>query len=321
MTGTDSIEFFAKYKDWLCVKRLEVDSSTTNLDVVSWLNSVSSSTGRKAFEVLGVDVESLIPHAKKITEHLKGGTSSIIEAYQRMGSTDSKEAVKKACKGKDEMLPFAQAFLFKAVLNNLNIIDAGMYALKSNYSKDKASGKKANGMTQNEYVSNGKDKTLQEGITFFAKYKNWIAIKKMSIRPDTKPEEVAMQLIAIRNSTDKKSYEIAGISTAIIDEYAVKKTKGMRRSFANLSKIIDIMDSQEAQAKVKESTKSEEANMTARISFADYGLKNKEDLAKEYLFKQLMQNIKFDFEVSPDKLSAMYPGLKLPGRRGRKPKA
>ena len=322
MAGSDSIEFFAKYKEWLSIKKIEVDSNTTNFDVASCLSGIRGSAGRKAFEVLGIDITSLIPYSDKITEHLNAGIPSLIEAYQRMSSAEAKDGIKKACKGNEEMVPFAQAFLFKSVLNNLDIISVGMKtAEERNEDKEYGKGKKTAGKASFN-TDAGDARKLPDGINFFAKYKNWVAIKKMLIRPDTKPEEVAMQLISIRISTDKKIFEIAGVNAGILDEYAAKKTSGMRRSFANLSKVIDIMNSKESQEKIKESVKPNEfdINLPAALSHT-YAVKSMGDLAKEYLFKQLMQNIKFDFEVSPDKLAAMYPGLKLPGRRGRKPKA
>ncbi|MEM3205053.1 MAG: DUF2666 family protein, partial [Candidatus Micrarchaeaceae archaeon] len=86
----------------------------------------------------------------------------------------------------------------------------------------------------------------RDSIDFIAKYKDWIAIKKMSILEDTKPEEVAFHLAGIRQRIDVKAFEILGIDIASLDAYAAKLTNGMRKSYANLAEAMQQLGSSEA---------------------------------------------------------------------------
>jgi hypothetical protein len=47
-----------------------------------------------------------------------------------------------------------------------------------------------------------------DSIEFLAKYKDWLAVKKISITNDTKPEEIVLQLAGIRQSLDRKAFEM-----------------------------------------------------------------------------------------------------------------
>jgi hypothetical protein len=45
-------------------------------------------------------------------------------------------------------------------------------------------------------------------VTFSAKYKNWISIKKMGIDENTKEPEVAHILASIKETIDRKAFEL-----------------------------------------------------------------------------------------------------------------
>ena len=69
-----------------------------------------------------------------------------------------------------------------------------------------------------------------DSVEFLAKYKNWVAVKKIRITEGTVPEEIVLQLSGIRQSVDRKSFEILGIDVEAMDEYATELTKGTRKS-------------------------------------------------------------------------------------------
>ena len=144
-----------------------------------------------------------------------------------------------------------------------------------------------------------------DSIEFAAKYKNWVAIKKLSIRDDTKPEEVALSLSSIRQTTDKKAFEILGIDTVPLDTYAAKLTEGMRKSYSSLSKALEGLDAKEAKA-VAEAACKDKKELT--------------EIANVYLFRKVVQNLKYDFDVNPAVLSKAFPELKVPKPPGRAPK-
>ena len=150
-------------------------------------------------------------------------------------------------------------------------------------------------------------KTEPEGsIEFYAKYKGWVAVKKLEINSDIKPEEVAMRVASIRESIDRKVFEILGIDTASLDAYAEALTKNMRKSYTNLAQVIQNLGKQEVKEQVQKATN---------------GKLELEEIAATYLFRKVVQNLQFDFDVSQEMLEKAYPYLKMPKPPGRKPKA
>ncbi len=145
-----------------------------------------------------------------------------------------------------------------------------------------------------------------DSIEFLAKYKNWLAVKKISIGPDTKPEEIVLQMSSIRQSVDKKSFELLGIDTAKLDAYAAAITNGKRKSFGSLAEVVQKLGTSEA----KEA-----------VSGATGGNGGLVEIASTYLFRKTVQNLAFDFDVNPEMLQKAFPGLKVPKPPGRKPKA
>jgi hypothetical protein len=144
-----------------------------------------------------------------------------------------------------------------------------------------------------------------ESIDFSAKYKEWVVIKKASILPDTKPEEVAFHLASIRQTIDRKAFEILGIETKILDDYAASVTNGMRKSYKDMAQAVQSLGSPKAKEAVSKvcGSKSE-----------------LEEPAKTYLFRKVIQTLGFDFDVNQQMLAKVYPNLKLPKPRGRQPK-
>lgn len=145
-----------------------------------------------------------------------------------------------------------------------------------------------------------------DSIEFFARYKDWLAVKKISIDGGTKPEEVVLQLAGIRQSIDRKAFELLGVDTKAIDEYAADLTKGMRKSYGALAQVVQKLGTGEAKEAVKNACK---------------GRAELEGIAATYLFRRTAQSLTFDFDVNQDLLQKAYPGLKVPRPPGRKPKA
>lgn len=144
-----------------------------------------------------------------------------------------------------------------------------------------------------------------ESIEFSARYKDWIVIKRAKIYEDTTPEEIVFNLASIRQSLDRKAFEILGIDTKVLDEYADKTTNNARKSYVNLAQCMQALGSSEARGIVEKACNGKE-----RLN----------EVASTYLFRKVVQNLKFDFDVNQEMLSKAYPNLKLPAPRGRKPK-
>lgn len=145
-----------------------------------------------------------------------------------------------------------------------------------------------------------------DSIEFLARYKNWLAVKKIHIDESTKPEEIVLQLSSIRQSVDKKSFELLGIDTAKLDAYATQLVGDKRKSYGSLAEIIQKLGTGEAKEMVNGSAG---------------GKTELTEIASTYLFRKTVQGLAFDFDVNPDMLQKAFPSLKIPKPPGRKPKA
>lgn len=287
MSGSDSIEFFANYKGWKENLVIEITDSTKPEEVAHELAHIRSIVDKRAFGVLGIDTGFLDEHAEKFAESFpKNDYKSLAVIYKSLNSAGAE--ISKASNGKEELKPFAKAYLLRATAQILNI---NWYVSKD----DKILG--------TGRISKKSDGAVPSGIALMAKYREWISIKKLSISDDTKPEEVSAHLSSIRMTADRKIPQILGINTMNLDAYADGSTNKMRKSAANIEKIVDILCSGETKKQVDEAIPSESVR----------------GIAVTYLFGKMLQNIKLDLEVSPGTLMDMFPGLKIPKPKGRMP--
>ena len=288
----DSIDFFARYKGWVVARSINCTDKTQPKDVSAYLAAVREDVSKRAFEVLGIDTKSLDTYSESFTKSLpKNDYSAIVTVYKSLGSADAESEINKAAQNRDELKPFAKAYLFRASLDRLGL---DWYVKKDNkaFSGSSAAQKPS---TSVPFQS--------EGISFMAKYGEWISIKKLSIDGNTKPEEVSAHLSSIRLATDRKIPQILGVNTDNLDIYATEATGNMRKSAANLEKITQILCSPEAKKQIDASITDQSIRGAAVIR----------------LFSQMLQNLKVDLEVSPDTLMDMFPGLKIPKPKGRMP--
>ena len=286
----DSIDFFARYKDWVASRSISCTDSTSPKEISAYLVAVREDVAKRAFEVLGIDLKTLDNYSEKFTKSVpKRDYSSLVSVYKALGSAEAEPEIKKAAQNKEELKPFAKAYLFRTALKQLGL---DWYITKEN----KAFGGKAISQKATTSVPFSSD-----GISFMAKYKDWVSVKKLSIHTDTKPEEVSAHLSSIRIATDRKTAQILGVDTESLDIYASSITENMRKSAANIQKITDALCSPEAKKQIDDASKGDASIRDAAII---------------YLFSRMIQNIKIDLEVSPDTLMDMFPGLKIPKPKG-----
>ncbi|MGC8730230.1 MAG: DUF2666 family protein [Candidatus Micrarchaeia archaeon] len=144
----------------------------------------------------------------------------------------------------------------------------------------------------------------EEYIDFMAKYKDWVAIKRMTIRDITKPEDIAFHLASINKAIDSRVYKLLGINTGALDEIA-KKAKG-RKKISSLAEAVKKVDEESTKKLIEEACES----------------KTMEPIARSYLLNRIASNMGFSPEITPDIITKLYPEakLKLPAMRGRKAK-
>jgi hypothetical protein len=145
-----------------------------------------------------------------------------------------------------------------------------------------------------------------EYIDFMAKYKDWVAIKRMGIRSGTKPEEAVYHLAGIRSTIDTRMYRLLGIDTTVLDKASASITSGMRKSYDSLGEAVKRMGSAEAKS---------------ALSASCNGRKELEQIAATYLLGKVITDLKFDSCVNQLILSKVFPELKPPKAPGRMGKA
>ncbi len=170
----------------------------------------------------------------------------------------------------------------------------------------------------------------QESIDFFARYKDWVVVKRMAIRPDTKPEEIAFHLAGIRQTLDKKAYSFLGIDTQKLDTYAASLTSGKKKNYNDLAEVIAKLGSKEAKNVVREAcgAKGEASDSSLAVkspdgleTINDHGTKKDlSDVTSTYLLRKAFQNLGFDVDVNQEMLSKIYNELKIKKPLGRKAK-
>ncbi len=144
-------------------------------------------------------------------------------------------------------------------------------------------------------------------VDFMVKYGDWVSIKRLAIRPDTKPEEVVFHLAGIRSTIDNKSFPLLGINTAVLDVLAAKVTFGKKKNYEDLSKAISELSGTDAKRAVEEACK---------------GNLQLPKLAKIYLLGKVISSLDFDSSINQTIMSKIFPDMKPPRKPlGRKAKA
>lgn len=136
----------------------------------------------------------------------------------------------------------------------------------------------------------------REYIDFMARYRDWIAIKRLGVRESTKPEEVSMHLAAIKGVIEPKLYKYLDIDTAIIDGLAAELTKGMRKGYDSLLQVLPKLKERGTKDAVKKACKNADTSQ----------------IAESYLLGRVLSNLGDEPFATPGMLVKVFPDLKLP---------
>ena len=149
------------------------------------------------------------------------------------------------------------------------------------------------------------DDEPSEYVDFMVKYKDWIAIKRLGIRDQTRPEEIVFHLAGIRNSIDGKAFKILGIDTEKLDSLASSISQGRKGNYSVLGDALKELDKKEVKSQVEGACNDSKLAKIAGI----------------YLLNRIMLNLGFDSSINQDMLSKIYPDLKVklpPGAKKKK---
>jgi hypothetical protein len=139
-----------------------------------------------------------------------------------------------------------------------------------------------------------------EYVDFMAKYKGWLSIKRLGIRPNTSPQEIVMHLSNIRSAIDSRAYRILGINTEALDSLASRISSGKPKSPESLAFIIKELNSPETKKEISSACSTETAAKAAQI----------------YVFNKALESLNYDTSIKPQLMAKLFPELKLSVPRG-----
>jgi len=138
-------------------------------------------------------------------------------------------------------------------------------------------------------------------IVFSANYNDWISVKKMSIEEGVPNYEVVAMLASIRETIDRKAFQLGGVDTTKIDAKVAELAKGRRKAYGTISEILAGLNSAELKLLFASAVPEEKLS----------------PLAEAYFFKSLLTALGFDFEVTVGTMKKIFPDLKMPMPKGR----
>ena len=141
----------------------------------------------------------------------------------------------------------------------------------------------------------------EEEISFFAKYKNWVVIKKKAINESTEEKEILAILASVNETTSRKAYDFAHIDKAAIDALVAELSKGKRKTTTNLAEIFGAIKQNELKEK-----------LTAACSDPRFY-----PFAEAYFINSVLKAIGFSPFLDAQAVQAVYPDMKMPKPRGR----
>lgn len=118
--SSDEINFSAKYKNWICVKKLAINENTAPAEIVAAMVSARESMDKKSFEILGINTGEIEQLAESLTKGKRKSYSAIAEVFGSMKPGEIKAKLLAACNNNESLVGIAEQFLLRKILGNLN---------------------------------------------------------------------------------------------------------------------------------------------------------------------------------------------------------
>jgi len=258
----DEIFFSAKTPSLNESYKLPISASTTPEEVANFLGFLHKHVEEQIYEVLSIDRAKVRAYAEKVAKG--SGVKGIFQTFSVLKPGEIKNALQHACR-EEKLIPIAQVAFLRAVLEKFG---APAFPISSGkFSPGKAD-------SENE-------------IIFTGKFKEWVAIKKLSIDADTTPQEIAGVLSSINATLVRKYFDFHGADAFALQELAEKATKGKGRGHGALLKTFQ--------------------NLEIPTEHQSCFL--------HFLFK----NLGYSTYIHPELMQEIYPELKIPKPKGRMP--
>lgn len=146
----------------------------------------------------------------------------------------------------------------------------------------------------------------EEEISFIAKYKDWVVIKKKQIDETTEDKEILAILASINSTTARKAYDFAPIDKSVIDKYVTELVKGKRKGWNNLAEIFGSIKQSELKEKLLAACKDKDETFYP--------------FAETYFLNSILKALNYSPFIDSEVVQEVYPEMKLPKPRGRVPK-
>jgi hypothetical protein len=241
--------------------------SASEQDVAHAASSALEISNSKGFEYAGFNAAMI----SKFVSALSAPSAS--EALSSASASEIRSLLRGSCGELAKLTPAAEAYFFYKLFSK--------YSLPCLPAKEMFRG------------SVPMEKTHPSAkIALLAKYKSWVAIKKMSIVTGVEDYEVSGALCAINETLVKKAFDFSQIDLTAIETEAKKLTKGKRKSYSTIAEAISNLPE-----------------------------KGKSDIENAYLLFSILGEFKVRPYAHREMLSKQYPDIKTPKPRGRMPKA
>ena len=258
MFGDEEIVFTGKYKDFDFSARFDL-SKAEEKDVAAALLYVSDKIEEPAYLFSGLDLKKVDEVAKKC--------ASIEEIISYLDANPIRKMLEPSVKNK-KLMPAAESCFFSLLFKKSGIKIRPDIPLKLKPEKIREEGR----------------------IALIGKYKDWTAIKKLSLKEVDEDWEVSGILSGINHSIVNKALEFSCKNYADVEEKANVAAKGKRKSISAAAEALE--------------------NIKGEINSECWPV----------LLTKTLEALKYYTYITPFVLVDAYPDLKPPKTRGRKPK-
>jgi len=255
----DEIIFSGAYKDFKMGLKFDLGTAQPN-DVAFALGYVSSGIEPWAFRFSGMDTEKIA----KFAEPQGNGLAAIVAFLEATPPAVIKENLLKAIP-RPELMAAAESYLINQLFRKAGV-PFTVSGIQSPLQPEK--------------------EEAGDVIAFIGKYKEWVAVKKLSLEK-VQDYEVSGILCSINHTVVNKAFDFSGWKT---DAGQVPETS-KRKSFGSLV----------------QSLRGLQGNLGGRPDDA-------------YRICKTLEGVGFKPYASPEMLTEAYPDIKPPKVRGRKPK-
>ena len=123
----EEVVFTARYKDWMVVKKLLIESMTKPEDIALTLSSIDNTMVRKAYEFTGLRVDLIDAYVAEVCKGKSKSWNNLVAAFQALKPAEIKAKLQEACPtpevtadGKQgNFMPIAEAYFVKRMIETV----------------------------------------------------------------------------------------------------------------------------------------------------------------------------------------------------------